>query len=358
MRITFVLPGIGLLGGVKVVLEYANHLTKRGYDVFVVYPLVPMSNATKWPDYKHNMYRMKNIIKNLQQGNTISWYDLKAKLIRVPILHPYFLPDADAIFATSWETAYCVQNCSDRKGEKFYLIQHDESIMDAPDTLVYKTYDLGLHDIVISKWLKNVLEKNGSPAEKLIHDGVNFDEFYPEKSVKNNTTIRILMPYRTQAWKGVDIGLKAFKIVSNRYKNVELVMYGSPPRKKELPDNVEFHTLPTFSELRHIINNCDIFLYTSHSEGFGLPPTEAMACNIPVVTTEVGAVPEYTIPGITALVSKPGDFEDLAKNIIDLIENVDKRHKIAQNGFEYIKQFTWDKSTDQLEEFIKKNTRS
>jgi len=87
-------------------------------------------------------------------------------------------------------------------------------------------------------------------------------------------------------------------------------------------------------------------------EGFGLPPMEAMACRIPVVTTEVGAIPDYAIPGKTALISQPKDFKALARNLIELIENPQKRDRIAKAGYQHIQQFTWEKSTDKLEKLF------
>jgi glycosyltransferase involved in cell wall biosynthesis len=89
-----------------------------------------------------------------------------------------------------------------------------------------------------------------------------------------------------------------------------------------------------------------------------MPPMEAMACRLAVVTTNVGAVPDYTIPGKTALVSPPRDIKKMAQNIIKLIENKDLREEIAQNGCDYIKQFTWGKATEQLEEVFKKYIKS
>jgi glycosyltransferase involved in cell wall biosynthesis len=73
-----------------------------------------------------------------------------------------------------------------------------------------------------------------------------------------------------------------------------------------------------------------------------------------LVTTDIGGTRDYAIHGKTALVSAPEDSEALAQNIIRLIENEDERRRIAENGYNYIKQFTWDRATDQLEEVFKK----
>lgn len=353
MKITFVLPGVWLLGGVKVVFEYANRLQEKGHEVCVVYPMVPMSSGKKGNYIKSSINKALTAILNFKKGNTVDWFDVKAKLISKPTLDERFIPDGDIVVATSWQTASYVNKYSKNKGEKFYLIQHYE-IWSGDKGEVDMTYKYGFHNIVISSWLKNILEKKlGAKTEALILNGVDLNQFYPESVPKSCTEIRILMLHRYGEWKGVSDGLRAFEIVKNKYGNAKLVMFG--PRTKEgIPEDVEYHKNITADELRKLYSSCDIFMYPSQCEGFGLPPMEAMACRCAVVTTNVGAVPDYTIPGKTALVSAPKDPEALAQNIIQLLENEEQRKQIAENGFNYIKQFTWDKSTNELEKIFKK----
>jgi glycosyltransferase involved in cell wall biosynthesis len=355
MKITFVLPGVWLLGGVKVVFEYANRLQEKGHEVHIVYPMIPMSSGKNGHYIKNFVNRSITTLLNIKKSNTVDWFDVKAKLISKPTLDEIFIPDGDIVVATSWQTTYFVNKYSKNKGEKYYLIQHYE-IWSGDKEEVDMTYKLGFHNIVISSWLKNVLEKElGAKTEALILNGIDLNQFYPENVPKIHNDIRILMLYRYGEWKGVNDGLRAFEIVKKKYCNARLVMFGT--RKKDgIPEDVEYHKNITADELRKLYSSCDIFMYPSRSEGFGLPPMEAMACGCAVVTTNVGAVPDYTIPGKTALVSAPKDPEALAQNIIQLIENEDKRKQIAENGNNYIKQFTWDKSTDELENIFKKYT--
>jgi hypothetical protein len=355
MRINFILPSIGLSGGARVVFEYANCLTSRGHDVSVIYPLIPINLGKKWYNLR-NLARMAlEIIVNLKQGVYVDWFNLKASLKRVfGLLWEKGIPDADIIVATRWETAYYVKRYSNKKGEKFYLIQHYETWL-GPEEKVNLTYKLGLRNIVVSNWLKKILQnKVGAKIEAVILNGVDFNQFYPEKMEKGSDKIRILMPYREERWKGVEDGIKAFEIARKKYPEIQLVMFGPSP-KKHLPRYVEFHKEPYGEKLRKIYNSCDIFLFPSQMEGCGLPPMEAMACKIPVVTTNVGAVPEYTIPGQTALVSEPGDISGLAQNLIKLIEDEDERNRIAENGYNYIKQFSWERATNQLENELSKS---
>ena len=345
MRIVFTLPIIGMAGGFKVIFEYSNRLREKGHEVSVVYPLIPA--------YKKPLVKIFGAARNIYRGNTVDWFNLKADLIRVPTLSSKHVPDADIVVASWWETAYYVSKYGPNKGEKFYLSQHYET-WGGPKEKVDETYRLGLHNIVISSWLKNILKNLGAPVEALIPNGVNSEEFYPEEVPREDCDIRILMPYRKEKWKGIEDGVKAFEIVKKVHHNTKLVMFGPRPKMGELPSGVEFHVRPTNDELRRIYNSCDIFCFPSRVEGFGLPPMEAMACKIPVVTTNTGAVLDYALPGKTALISQPMDVKSMANNILELLDNESRRKTIAEMGYQHIQQFTWDKATNKLEQIFKK----
>lgn len=347
MRITFILNSIGLSGGTKVVFEYANRLCQRGHEVFIVYPLIPILSELKWYNLVRLFNKLKGFIGNLIHGNKVSWFDLKAELVRVPTLSERYIPDSDIIVATWWSTAYTVAGYDDNKGEKFYLVQHYE-IWGGPKEKVDLSYKLGLKIVCVSGWLKNIIENElGGDVEAVISNAPGWEQFYPE-SREETTVLRILTPYRVEKWKGFSDAVSAFAMAKRKYHNLKLVAFG-PRSKGNVPSDVEYHQSPVGENLRRIYNSCDIFLFTSHCEGFGLPPMEAMACKAALVTTDVGAVNEYVIPGETALVSKAGDVESLSRNILRLAEAKSERRRIAENGYSHIRQFTWENSCDKLE---------
>jgi len=350
MRITFLLPSTGMCGGVKAVFEFANHLKRMNHDACVVYPLIPLNSGRRGSNIKVFAGRVKGVVLNLLRGNRVDWFDLKAKLIRIPQLKERYIPDADIVVATWWETAYIVEKLGPKKGKKFYLVQHYET-WGGPKEEVENSYKLGLKIIVNSTWLKNMLwNELKVKSDALILHAPGREQFYQEEASKNGGALRILMPYRQEKWKGIGNGLKAVEIVRKKYNNIKLVMFGVAG--VNIPSGTEFYERPDNNKLRNIYNSCDIFVYPSTFEGFGMPPMEAMACGIPTVLTNVGAVPDYAIAGQTALVSEPGDIEGMAKNIIYLIEHDAERKKIAENGYNHIKQFTWENSAEQLEHFF------
>ena len=292
MKITWILNDILISGGVKAVFCLSNKLIDRGHTVNIIYPLIPMGVTPVKLLTKG--YKAFSILKS--RSNTKLWFDLKANLIRVPYLSPKYIPDADVVLATWWETAYFVNKLPASKGKKFYFIQHYE-IWGGNKYKVNNSYRLGLTNIVNSQWVQDKVESvGGKVAAKILH-APDWEQFGYTDVPKHNG-LRVLMPYRADSFKGWNVGLTAFQMARESNNNIQLVAYGREPNN--LPQWIEYHQSPVGEELNRLYGSCDIFMFPSTAEGFGMPPMEAMCCKVPVVTTDVGAVRDYTIDGETA----------------------------------------------------------
>ena len=181
----------------------------------------------------------------------------------------------------------------------------------------------------------------------LITNGIDLNKFHNENKMLNDTP-RILLMYHELELKGVKDALKAIELVKNKHPNIKLVMFGTK-NGKERPDDAEFHLKPTPEELRQLYCRSDIFIFPSRSEGYGLPPMEAMACKCAVVASNVGGIPDYTIKNETALIFEPKDIQTMAQHIIYLVEHPEELKRISYAGFNHIKQFTWEKATEKME---------
>lgn len=88
------------------------------------------------------------------------------------------------------------------------------------------------------------------------------------------------------------------------------------------------------------------FLYPSLRESFGLPILEAMACDTPVVTANVAAMPE--VGGTAALQVDPHDVDDIADGIRTVAERPERRRTLIQRGRERVDLFSWDQTAHSL----------
>jgi N-acetyl-alpha-D-glucosaminyl L-malate synthase BshA len=102
-------------------------------------------------------------------------------------------------------------------------------------------------------------------------------------------------------------------------------------------DHVRF--LGKQEAIEEILSVCDLFIMPSESESFGLAALEAMACQVPVISSNTGGMPELNIHNQTGFLSNVGDVEDMAKNSIELLSDTDKHARFRKNALAQAKNF-------------------
>jgi type III pantothenate kinase len=97
------------------------------------------------------------------------------------------------------------------------------------------------------------------------------------------------------------------------------------------------------AEKAAIFATCDLIVFPSSEESFGLVLLEAWACAKPVVAWRVGAIPSLVDAGETGLLAKPNDPADLARAMAELLADPARRRQMGQAGYDKVKQhFTWE----------------
>ena len=108
-----------------------------------------------------------------------------------------------------------------------------------------------------------------------------------------------------------------------------------------LEDCLRFTDYLHDDELRALYSSCSAFVYPSLYEGFGLPPLEAMACGAPVITSQIPTLIETA--GAASLQVLPKDVPDLARKIIELLENDSQRQYLSSAGIKHAARFSWER---------------
>jgi glycosyltransferase involved in cell wall biosynthesis len=89
-----------------------------------------------------------------------------------------------------------------------------------------------------------------------------------------------------------------------------------------------------------VLSLADLFLYPSNLEAFPIPLTEAMACGTPILTSTVNGLKE--ISGDAALLIDPGDTEEIARGMAQILLNSELRESLSRKGLERSSHFSWD----------------
>ena len=98
-------------------------------------------------------------------------------------------------------------------------------------------------------------------------------------------------------------------------------------------------------ELVKLYNTADVFIHIADYEGFGFPPLEAMACGCPVVSTNVGALPE--IIGDAGILKNPKDVKGIEKAVYDVLTNENMRKEMSKKSIKQAEKFSWKKTAEE-----------
>jgi len=126
----------------------------------------------------------------------------------------------------------------------------------------------------------------------------------------------------------------------------KLLLIGDGPERSHIEKvSREFDTCDwvTFlgkqEAIEEILSIGDLFILPSESESFGLAALEAMACEVPVISSNAGGIPEVNIHGVTGYLSNVGDVEDMAQNAIKLLKDADLLAKFRKNALHQAHKF-------------------
>jgi len=145
--------------------------------------------------------------------------------------------------------------------------------------------------------------------------------------------------------KRIEDVLRTFEIVQKQLP-AKLLLVGDGPerprmerlcREMKIFEHVRF--LGKQDAIEEILAVADLFIIPSANESFGLAALEAMACEVPVISSNAGGLPEVNIHGVTGFLSEVGDYESMAENALMLLQNHDMLQTFRKNALEQAHRF-------------------
>lgn len=145
--------------------------------------------------------------------------------------------------------------------------------------------------------------------------------------------------------KRVSDVIKVFNKIAEKIPS-KLLMIGDGPERnraekecREIPNGEHIRFLGKMDVVEEILSICDLFILPSETESFGLAALEAMACQVPVISTNTGGLPEVNVNDYCGFMSNVGDIEDMAKNSIYILEESERLLQFKKNALEHAKVF-------------------
>jgi phosphatidyl-myo-inositol dimannoside synthase len=209
----------------------------------------------------------------------------------------------------------------------------------------------------------------GAPADRirLVFNGTDLRRFSPDENGDRRGprfgpnmifACRQLFPR-----KGIRFLLEAAAQLKPQFPDLKVVLAGDGFERPELarlaetlglsPDVTFLGWVPN-TELPPYYRAAAVSVIPSLEEGFGIPAAEAMGCEVPVVASDAGGLPEVVEHGVTGLVVPRGDSTALAQAIGSLLADPERRRTMGQAGrARALRLFDWDRSAEQFEQIYR-----
>lgn len=183
----------------------------------------------------------------------------------------------------------------------------------------------------------------GDKLIRLIPPGIDLALFSPSQTNTDaySSEFKVVSVGRLIWKKGLNFGLLAFSEFLKKGGRGTYHIIGEGPAREELDyyaqelgiaPNVVFHGKCSTQQVQSLLNQSDVFLHPSISEGFCNAALEAQAMQLPVVCFAVGGLPENVVHGETGLLAPLGDWHQLAAYIHQLWANPSQRLQMGEKG--------------------------
>lgn len=205
---------------------------------------------------------------------------------------------------------------------------------------------------VPSGFLKEIFTRFGMDA-RIVPNIIDLDKFKPRIPPPGEIRdIHIVVARNLEPLYDIASGLRALALLRHSHPQARMSIAGSGPERAHLErladelgiaDGVRFTGRLDSEGMAALYREATLSLNTALADNMPNSVLEALACSLPVVSTDVGGVPHLVCHGETALLVKPGDAQAMAAAMARLIEEDGLKETLVRNGRDHVKNFTWDK---------------
>lgn len=186
---------------------------------------------------------------------------------------------------------------------------------------------------------------------QVIYNGIDLEEINNTTPIEravlgiSNDAFVVGMVGRLSKQKSPDIFVKAAKLIKEKIPNAYFLMVGDGELRNQIEGMVQQYGLDSSFLITGWVDNptaymkiMDVGMLLSRWEGFGLVLPEYMACGVPIIATDVDAIPNIIKDGVNGLLVLPGDLSEIASSVIKIWLNNKVKQNLIKNNFVDVKK--------------------
>lgn len=350
MKILHIINNLGT-GGAERLLSDLVPLLDKEKDIEVEILVLNLDKSLFTEKLEHNNIKIYNLDTKLKSIKNIFKLTKLIKLNHYNVIHAHLFP-------TLYYVAFA-SLANTNKNTKFYYTEHstnnkrrNKQIFRLVEKFVYSRYDkiICISDSVesnLNNWIDNVKNKT-----RIIHNGISIENFvnaekiclHNELGINCKKSNVLCMIGRFNDAKDHKTLIDAFSMLEEQ--NYLLLIgegntqdyYKQYVNKLNLTDRVFF--LNNRNDVPNILKSIDLFILSSHWEGFGLVAIEAMASKVPVIVSNVDGMKQIVDNG--AVLFNKNDVHDLKIKIEEVLNSENLRKNLIEKGSIRAKTFSLD----------------
>ena len=355
MRIAIPISRFDKSGGIRVLSMLSCGLAHRDHEVTFIVP-----RGQHIPTFPLDSRVCVHIVEP-DMGNI---RHVSGLLKKVQLF--YGTMETDIAIANAYMTAYSVWlgYKMGRVKYPFYFVQGYEPIAFGEwsrDSAIMKrlkvaaasrTYHLGLNCVANSEWLSGILASKHGIKAVVARLGVDTRIFKPRVETPAHQVLQVMTIGDKNPVKRMDLFAQTLDGLSGEQACTALIATSDHQLRLQCETLVNYYYPNNDYELALIYHQADVFLSTSKIEGFGLPLLEAMACGVPVVTTDSGGIRDFCRDCYNCIIVATDDPVDLISAIARIRENPDLRNRLISNGLITANEWGWEHLADDFDQLF------
>jgi glycosyltransferase involved in cell wall biosynthesis len=379
-RIVFLHPHFTISGGAgRFVLEMGKLLSKKGYEIIVISIRTennivgsykkyikfinidgPLSSSIWfWILFLSSYFKVAKILNEhdnfilFPQVFPANWWGFIYKIFHPKIKLIWMCQEPSAfIHSKEWINSL--------PKSKQILAKVVGPIFSFFDKSLAKKADLVLANSEYTRGYAKKIYNFSNNRIKTLYLGVDSQQFRPNNKVKRKN--QILSVGRITKFKNLNLVIQAVKILQERHIKFKLFVIGEGEEKENLvaltkklnlDNEIVFTNSISDKKLIKYYQSSKALILCSESEPFGLVAVEAMAAGLPVVAFQSGGPAETVIHDKTGFLIEKNNLTSLINKITELLSNVKLFNNLSRNSVIRAKEFSWIKTVQNLESFLK-----